>query len=239
MVFSAVSIPLMTLSGVFLSIFISRRHAMRLIRRYMCLYGRVVTWLPFPLVRVCYEACEQNKGQGPFIFVCNHRSAVDPFLMSYLPYEAVQVVNVWPFRIPVFGAYARLAGYLNINLMPYEEFLKESLGLLKDGASMIFFPEGTRSVGREMGNFRGAAFRLSLESKTPIVPICISGTEEVMPKGMRLLRPGKIRLRTLPAIQWKDVRDLSAYSFKNMVRQIISNELAVMEPRTSSGFITT
>lgn len=202
---------------------------MRLFHRYMSLYGRVVSWLPFPIVRVHCDAGAGDNGPGPFIFVCNHRSAVDAFLMSYIPYEFVQVVNIWPFRIPVLGVYAKLAGYLNINVISHETFFQQSLQLLKDGVSIIFFPEGTRSVNREMGNFHSAAFRLSLQAKVPVVPFCISGTEQILPKGSRLLRPGVVRLHMLPAIKWKDVKDLNAYSFKNMVRGIIHNELAVME----------
>ena len=79
------------------------------------------------------------------------------------------------------------AGYLNINIMAPELFFEKALQLLRDGVSIIFFPEGTRSAGREMGHFHGAAFKLALQSRAPIVPLCISGNENIPPRGSLLL----------------------------------------------------
>ena len=108
--------------------------------------------------------------------------------------KCVQIVNVWPFRIPVLGLYAKFSGYLNIRMMSQEEFLAQATKLLVDGVSIIFFPEGTRSASRTMGSFHGAAFRLALESKAAVVPLCITGNENIPPKGSLLLRPGTIRV---------------------------------------------
>lgn len=80
-----------------------------------------------------------------------------------------------------------------------------------------------------MGNFHGSAFRLALKSKAPIVPLCISGSENIPPKGSILLRPGTIRIRRLHAIAWSEYKEWSVYTFKNRVREIIGNELALME----------
>jgi 1-acyl-sn-glycerol-3-phosphate acyltransferase len=80
-----------------------------------------------------------------------------------------------------------------------------------------------------MGNFHGSAFRLALKSKAAIVPLCISGNENIPPKGSLLLRPGTIRVRRLPAITWAEYKDMNVFSLKNMVREIISKELQLME----------
>ena len=107
-------------------------------------------------------------------------------------------------------------------------FCKGSL-LLGQKVSIVFFPEGTRSGSRKLGNFHSAAFRLALKSKAPIVPFCISGSEAILPKGSLLLRPGTIRIRRLPAITWSEYKELSVYMLKNKVREIIGSELALME----------
>jgi 1-acyl-sn-glycerol-3-phosphate acyltransferase len=185
--------------------------------------------MPYPFIKLRYEVHAKNDPPEPYIFVCNHRAASDAFLMCVLPHEAVQVVNIWPFRIPVIGFYARLAGYLNINMMAPELFLEKAAKLLRDGVSIVFFPEGTRSAGRGMGNFRGAAFRLARQTQVPIVPLCISGNENIPPRGSLLLRPGIIRVRRLPAIPWTDFKDLTVFVFKNRVREIIRTELELME----------
>ena len=231
LLFSVVSIPILVVFVVFLSLFMSHRSTMKRFRRAISWYGKGMTLTPFPLIKVHYEDHSKNNHKEPFIFVCNHRAASDAFLMSVLPHEAIQVVNVWPFRLPVLGYYARMAGYLNINKLSPELFLEKALKLLRENVSIIFFPEGTRSIGRQMGNFHGSAFRLALRAKIPIVPLCISGSENTPPKGSLLMRPGTVRVRRLAAIPWKDYKDLNVFALKNKVREIISNELAFIENR--------
>ena len=227
---SATVIPLLTLYVVILGLlFPSRRKTMKRFRRAINWYGMVVIACPYPFIKLKYEECGSHDPAEPYIFVCNHRSASDAFLMGILPEELVQIVNVWPFRIPVLGFYAKISGYLNIRMMMPEQFVQKASELLKDGVSIVFFPEGTRSPGKKMGSFHGSAFRLALQSKVAIVPLCISGSEVVMPKGSSLLHPGTIRIRRLPAISWEEYRDLTAFAFKNRVWKSIDHELAAME----------
>ena len=85
---------------------------------------------------------------------------------------------------------------------------------------------------KKIGNFHSLAFRLALQAKVPIVPVCISGNENIPPKGSLLMRTGTIRVRKLSAIPWKDYKDRKVFSLKRNVREIISNELFLMESGT-------
>jgi 1-acyl-sn-glycerol-3-phosphate acyltransferase len=227
---SATVIPLLTLYVAGFSLISpGRRQTMKRFRRAINWYGLAIIASPYPFVKLRYETCGAVETGEPYIFVCNHRSASDAYLMGILPVELVQIVNVWPFRIPVLGFYAKLAGYLNIRMMPPEEFSARSASLLKDGVSIVFFPEGTRSISRKMGSFHGSAFRLALETKASIVPLCISGSENVPPKGSPLLRPGIITIRQLPAIPWAEYKDLTPFALKNRVWKIMDQELSALE----------
>ncbi len=229
-VLSATVIPILTVYVVCLGLLIpSRRKTMKRFRRAISWYGRVIIACPYPFIKLRYENVVKNDPEGPYIIICNHRSASDAYLMGILPHELVQIVNIWPFRIPVLGIYAKLAGYLNIRMIPTEEFMKSASELLKDGVSIIFFPEGTRSTTNKMGSFHGSAFRLALETKAAIVPLCISGSENIPPKGSPLLRPGIITIRRMPAIAWSEYKDLTAFALKNRVWKIMDHELSVME----------
>lgn len=225
-------IPALTFFVALTRLFSSHRRTMKRFRRAISWYGMIVMALPFPFTRIRYEKGDGNNPDGPYIFICNHRSASDAFFLGVLPHEVVQIVNVWPFRIPVLGQYARFSGYLNIRMISPEEFSEKAVQLLNEGVSIAFFPEGTRSVTGKMGPFHGAAFRLALDSRAPLVPLCISGSEKIMPKGSLLLRPGTVVLRRLPAIIWAEYKDLTPFAFKNRVWDIIDRELAAME---SSG----
>ncbi|MBI1811652.1 MAG: 1-acyl-sn-glycerol-3-phosphate acyltransferase [Nitrospirae bacterium] len=226
---SAIVIPLLSLFVFFLSFFVSKRTVMKRFRRCISWYGMVMTSVTFPFIRIHYEDHSGEVSDGSYIFVCNHRAATDAFLMCVLPLEAVQVVNIWPFRIPVLGRFARMAEYLDIRNMMPEDFNEKAAALLDEGVSIIFFPEGTRSGNREIGPFHGAAFRLALRSKAMIVPLCISGSENIPPRGSLFLHPGTIRVRRLPAVLWEEYKDFSVFSLKNRVRETIDKELSLME----------
>ncbi len=226
---SGIVTPLFTGIVVMLAPISPRRTSMKRFRRFISWYGRIITAAAYPFIKIRYEARAIQGLPGPCIFVCNHQSASDPFLMSVLPYECVQTVNIWPFRIPVLGVYARFAGYLNIRMMSHELFIKKALQLLEQGVSVIFFPEGTRSVTGKMGSFHGAAFRLARESRVPIVPLCISGNAKIPAKGSLLLQPGTITVRTLSPIAWDEYKDVNAFALKNRVWKMIDRELSIME----------
>lgn len=211
--------------------FVSRRVLMRQIRRAIGWYGYVVVYvLPFPFIRLHYEDRSGAGHLGPCVVVCNHRSSSDPFLVGALPLvELVQVVKKWTMRLPILGVVAGLGEYLSINEMSPEEFFARAGQLLREGVPLVAFPEGTRSGGREMGPFHSTVFRLALQEKVPIVPVCISGNERTPPRGSLLLHPGRVRMRQLPALTWDEYKDLTPFQLKNKVRDVIGRELDLME----------
>lgn len=222
-------IPLFTLYVAATRPFTSHRAAMKRFRRAMVWWGRVVALIPWPFIRLKYELTGENDTGKAYIFICNHRSAVDAFLLGVLPHEFVEIVNDWPFRIPVLGFFARYAAFLDIRNMDPDDFTRRATTLLNQGVSIVFFPEGTRSVTRQMGSFHGTAFRLAVETGVPIVPLCICGNEEVMPKGSSLLHPGTIRVRQLQPLTAAEYAGLTPFALKIRVREIIERELAAME----------
>ena len=230
LLFSVVAIPCLSLFVAAASLLLSRRATLRRFRRAISWYGWVIIHiLPFPLIRVRYRDCSARKAPGPYLFVCNHRSASDPFLMACLPHEVVQVVKAWPMHLPVLGWFARGAGYLSINEIAVEEFFAKAAKLLADGVSIASFPEGTRSGDRRMGTFHGTVFRLALNTRAPIVPLCISGNERIPPRGSLALQSGTIRIHRLTAIEWQDYKDLSPFALKTHVQETMDRELARMD----------
>ena len=203
---------------------------MKRLRRAISWYGAVeIKILPWPLVRLSYKDFSQNDPHGPYLFVCNHRSASDPFLMGALPYEMIQVVNIWPFRLPILGIVAKIAGYLSVRELSFEVFLAKTAKLLKEGVSIAVFPEGTRSRDNSVAQFYSAIFRVALETKIPIVPLCITGSENMPPVGSPYLRPGLIKIHRLKAITWGKYQGFSPFKLKNYVRGIIIKETALMD----------
>ena len=225
---SSVLIPALGLVMLLQAPFIPHRIAMRRFRNLIKVYGRVVTRIPYPLVKMEYKDCSDAK-HTPCIYIFNHRSSLDPFLVAFLPGEIVQVVNTWPFRLPVLGIFARFAGYLSIREMAVETFYEKAEKLLSQGVSLAVFPEGTRSTTQAMGTFHSTAFRLALRCGVPLVPVCLSGTEIVMGKGSLKLSPGRVGIHRMESLQPEEFQGMSPFKLKNRVQEIIAEELSRME----------
>lgn len=200
------------------------RAAMKCLRWLIFAYGFVIlrgAALPFVRIRHVRQGPKQTRA---CVYVCNHRAASDAFLMTFLGRELVQVVNNWPFKIPLLGWIAKRAGYLSVRSMPFEEFSEKALRLLEEGVSIAAFPEGSRSTEREMRQLNGAVFRVAQAAKVPVVPVCISGNDRIPEKGTNIFNPGTIRVHELPALEWESFKDMTPFKLKNHVRGLIQAE---------------
>ncbi len=214
--------------------FLGKRGILKLLRQAIRWYGAVIIHiLPFPFIRIDYKNFNRPGQNGPYLFVCNHRAACDPFLMAVLPYEIVQIVNIWPFRLPALGIIAKIAGYLSVREMPYTEFAAKTAKLISQGVSIAAFPEGTRSRDKSVGQFHSAIFRTALETHAPIVPVCITGNENIPSIGSGFLQPGLIKIHRLPALTWEEYGSWSPFKLKNHVRELIAQETQKMDNEIS------
>jgi 1-acyl-sn-glycerol-3-phosphate acyltransferase len=95
------------------------------------------------------------------------------------------------------------------------------------GTSVIFFPEGTRSSTGRMGQFKKGAFRLAVDLGIPILPVTISGTHEILPKGTLDLFPGTVNMVVHPPIQVSEYNRSNLDVLMEKVRKIIASDLPV------------
>jgi len=230
--YTLAAVLVLTTVGAAGFLFVSRRENMRRFRRMIAWYGYgIVRGLARPVIRVVYES-PARPPQTAKIFVSNHVASSDPFLVSLLPEATVQVVNLWPFKLPVWGSYARWAGYLNVRAMTPEAFHEAGARVLAEGASIVAFPEGTRAGDRPMGPFHSAVFRLALATRTPLVPMCITGNARSPARGSLLLEPATVRVRCLPELAWEAFRDMSPFQLKTHVHRLIQQEVNRMRVPT-------
>ena len=205
-----------------------RREAKRRLRLRIQRFGRFVVWLLRPIAPVIREGPVWAKAlAGGCVYVSNHRSFSDPWLISQLPRGVgVQIVNRWPFSIPVLGTVARLAGYIDIKRMTFERFLEVGTHLLLvDRVMLISFPEGSRSPSGRLGAFHGEIFRLIKQTGVPVFPLVFEGNSRTPTKGSLVLHPSVIRMRLLPPLTEEDYRDWTAFKLKETVRDRIRHAL--------------
>jgi 1-acyl-sn-glycerol-3-phosphate acyltransferase len=134
-----------------------------------------------------------------YIFAANHQSQFDIFvLQGYLGYDFRWLVKMELFRIPVFGKAMEVAGYIPVDRTHGRKALKsldEAAQRIADGTSVAVFPEGTRSPDGKLGQFKAGAILLAIKAGVPVVPVAITGTHQVLPKGRLLVRPGRVEIR--------------------------------------------
>ncbi len=170
----------------------------RLTHRVGSLWCRAV--LRLSGVRVVIEGRENlPQGQKPCVFAVNHKGAFDiPVLHAYLPYDFKWIAKKSLFYIPLVGWAMWLAGYIPIDRRlggrAYIKSINDAIEKVKKGISVIIFPEGTRHPGRGLLPFKKGGFVIATRGGADVVPVAISGTENIMKKGSLLIRPATVRV---------------------------------------------
>jgi 1-acyl-sn-glycerol-3-phosphate acyltransferase len=144
----------------------------------------------------------------PYIFMPNHMSNADiPVLLAHLKVQFRWLAKAELFRIPLFGFAMKRAGYISIdrsNRKSAFESLARAAQIIRDGRSVLIFPEGTRSRDQSIKAFKKGGFVLAIESGVPIVPVVIHGTWRIMSKNRLMIRPGNVTLEILEPIETED-----------------------------------
>ena len=149
----------------------------------------------------------------PYIYMCNHQSNFDiPVLLANLKVQFRWLAKAELFRIPLFGNAMKRAGYISIdrkNRQAAIASLKTAATIIREGVSVIIFPEGTRSPDGRISPFKKGGFVLAIDSGVPIVPVILHGTHSIMPKKQLRIVPGKVMMEIAEPI------DLSEYTINN------------------------
>jgi 1-acyl-sn-glycerol-3-phosphate acyltransferase len=160
------------------------------------LWSRLVCILSLCPVKVIGK--EKLNRKQSYIFVSNHQGSYDIFLIyGYLGQPIKWVMKQSLRKLPFVGIACEAAGFIfvdNSSPQAAAKTVRIAEEKLKGGASIVIFPEGSRTPTGKMGKFKKGAYQMALDLKLPIVPITINGSYEVMPVGSRRLNPHRMEL---------------------------------------------
>jgi len=134
------------------------------------------------------------------IVISNHQSAVDVMLIVSLPGDVRQTAKKRVFDEPMLGIGCKLLGHVMVAPNDPETTLRRCRDRLAEGASVHFYPEGTRSQDGFVQRFHRGAFELAVELKQDILPIVLCDTNTAMPRDAYWFEPYHITVRAHPRV---------------------------------------
>lgn len=164
----------------------------------------------------------------PCLFVSNHRSNADPFLLALLPWDMKFLSKTSIFRIPLLGWQMRVAGHIPISRGDSESARharEEIRRRLAAKTSVLLFPEGTRSEDGNLRAFHEGGFRLAIELGVPVVPLAVRGTERALPKHSLTLHATSATVTVLPPIETAGLTPDDAHALAARARSTIEEHL--------------
>ncbi|MDR0758026.1 MAG: 1-acyl-sn-glycerol-3-phosphate acyltransferase [Tannerella sp.] len=160
------------------------------------IWSRITCYLALCPVKVKgRELLDRNQS---FVFVANHQSAFDIFLLyGFLRHPFKWMLRRGIEKIPFVGTACRAAGFVfvdNSSPQAARRSIAEAKSRLQCGTSLIVFPEGSRSHNGKMSRFHKGAFLVALSQHLPVVPITINGAYKILPKGTLNVRPHRMEM---------------------------------------------
>lgn len=176
----------------------------RAIIHWLLMYESLILVHLLPIWKIRIEGREKAKKNTTYVVISNHQSLLDILLMNCLLYRYKWISKIENMKMPVIGWYLRMADYITVDRGNDESktlMLESSLNCLNRKISIMIFPEGTRSLNKDLGFFKRGAFQLALEAGVPILPVLIDGSGSVLPKnGLIFGNKYKIRIRVLDPV---------------------------------------
>lgn len=150
------------------------------------------------LVRVKVKGRENIDPKTSYIFVANHQGAFDIWsIYGYLNHNFKWLMKKSLEKVWMVGWACKKSKHVFVddsNLRSIKQTIEEAEETLKDGMSLVIFPEGSRTWDGRMIPFKRGAFMLAAEFKLPVVPITIDGSFKVMARNTYNITPGTITL---------------------------------------------
>ena len=184
---------LMAVSAILFTIFDSTGRVYHAHARF---WGRV--GLLIAGVRLEVHGRENVPREGPLIYMSNHQGNFDILsLFIAIPRQFSWIAKEELFAIPVFGHSMRRAGYVPLDRSDGRRAFKSleaAAVMIRNGKSVVIFPEGTRTTDGSLLPFKRGGFLLAEKAGVPIVPITISGSGKVNPSKKLKIYPGTISI---------------------------------------------
>lgn len=158
-----------------------------------------------------YGAENINSSMGK-IYISNHASYMDIFIqIAKLPDNVRMIYKKEINRVPILGWAMYCAGFVSLNRNKIRDAMKsldKAAQRVKQGLSVVIYPEGTRTPDGNVGEFKRGMFFLADKSKADIIPVSLQGTFKLMPIGSLKVKPGVVNMVIGKPVQYRKDKEL-------------------------------
>ena len=188
-------------------------------------YDPILKWMTRFLltligIKVETEFSEKLDSNDTYLFLSNHVNVLDPFLLyGYIPTYVRGIELAEQFKWPIYGWTITRMGNIPIdreNAKKAIQSINEAAMELRNGTSIVIFPEGHRTLDGKLAKLKRGSFILAKDGERDIVPIIISGGWEITHRNSCYISPGKIKLKFGKIIRENDFRGFSTYELREL-----------------------
>ncbi|MDP1623674.1 MAG: 1-acyl-sn-glycerol-3-phosphate acyltransferase [Bacteroidales bacterium] len=222
---SGLLFPVTLLIWISTVLFDRRRY---ILHQFTCRWSDIILGIN-PYWKVHVKGREKIDPEQVYVMVSNHQSGLDILVLYKLHRHFKWVAKKGLYLIPFIGWNIAMNGYISIERgrgRSRLQMMDNAAESIRAGNSVIMFPEGTRSHDGHLQIYKTGAFRLALETQSPILPIVIKGTHHAVNKTRWLIKKNdKIQLVILDPIPYKTFGHMNAKELSLLIHEKTMSEL--------------
>jgi 1-acyl-sn-glycerol-3-phosphate acyltransferase len=204
-----------------------------ILHQFTCFWSSIYLWT-MPAWSVRTTGRNRIRRHAAYVVISNHQSQLDILVAFRLFFHFKWVSKAEVFRLPFIGWNMVLNRYIPLkrgDRQSVEKMMACAEATLRQGSSVYFFPEGTRSRTGELMPFKPGAFKLARKVGVPILPIVITGTRDALPKhSLTITGRHRIMVEVLEEIPYERFSGMTAEETADLARKVVADHLGRRRP---------
>jgi len=195
-----------------------------IISRY---FGKAILYISRTSIQV--DGLDNINRDRVYIIISNHQSLFDIFVMdSCIPLQFRFIVKMELYGVPILGWCLRIENQIMLdrnNRRKALESINKAVSTIRNGRSVLIFPEGTRSRDGSIKQFKKGSFIVATRTKASILPITINGTFNILQPKKLLIYPSNVKVTIHPPFETKGLSRLEEKGLAEKIQHIVASEL--------------
>ena len=195
-------------------------HRRYILHQFTCRWSDIILGVN-PYWRVKVEGRNKIDPSKVYVMVSNHLSGADILVLFKLHRHFKWVAKKGLFLIPFIGWNMFVNGYIPIERSRGRsklQMMDKAADSIRAGNSVLLFPEGTRSQDGKLQPYKTGAFRLALETRSPILPVVLKGTHHAIKKGgLMIHKNDHIKLVVLDPVPYESIKHLDSKELTHLI----------------------